>query len=396
MTQRLYYENSYLTEFDAKIVEQYKKGEYFVVVLNQTAFYPTSGGQLSDRGFLNDHPVIDVIEEGGEIAHIVMEPIDNPQIKGKIDWQRRFDFMQQHTGFHILAQSFLRVLGAETLSSHLGEKTDTIDVGIQEMSWEKVEQVEKLANETVLHNLPVSSYWIEKKDLEKVSLRKPPKFFHRPIRLVDIEGFDLDPCGGTHVNRTGEVGIIKILSWEKVRNNIRCTFVAGERAIFDYQKKTKISQQIGRILSVTPDEMVDQVNLLKQNIKNQNRQIKKLKTELLSLEAQRLLSTGEKYRNRLWLNEFREKEAGDIRHLAVMLSKELPVITAFYCKAEPAYFVMSCGEGLPVDFSSLIPDLREILQGKGGGNAKFVEFKFIDTVALPEALRLIENFSEQL
>jgi alanyl-tRNA synthetase len=123
MTKRLYYDNSYLSEFKANLIEQYRKGDFFAIILDQTAFYPTSGGQMADKGMLNDQSVKDVIEEGEEIAHLVAEPVENEVVIGKIDWTRRFDFMQQHTGFHILAQSFLQTMGIETLSSHLGENS---------------------------------------------------------------------------------------------------------------------------------------------------------------------------------------------------------------------------------------------------------------------------------
>ena len=295
MTKRLYYEDSYQLEFTAKIVEQYRKGNHFAIVLDQTAFYPTSGGQMADRGFLEDQSVFDVIENGNEIAHLVSEPFQTEHIKGKVDWQRRIDFMQQHTGFHILAQSFLQVLRVETLSSHLGELKDTIDVDITSLSWQQVERVEKLANEIVIQNRSVESSFVTKHEIETLpSLRKPPKFFNKLIRIVDIKDFDLDPCGGTHVCATGEVGMIKILSWEKVRSYIRCTFVAGNRALKDYQNRMKITQQMNQILSATEDEVVDQVELLKQNNKIKDKQIKKLNEQLLQLEANQLVNEGKR------------------------------------------------------------------------------------------------------
>ncbi len=302
MAKRLYYDNSYIREFEAQIVEQYKKNDKFAVILDQTAFYPTSGGQMADSGFLNDQQVLDVIEEGEEIVHLVSEPIQTESaVTGKLDWNRRFDFMQQHSGFHILAQSFLQISGIKTLSSHLGEIKDTIDVDMTELTWEQVYKIEEYANTIDWQNRPIVSCWVSSKEIDNLSLRKPPKFFDKPIRLIDIKDFDLDPCGGTHVQNTGEIGSIKVLSWEKVRNNIRCSFVAGKRALLDYQNRTKITQKINQILSTTDSEMTGQVELLKQNVKIREKQLKKIQLQLLEVEAAELVSRGKKHTGELWI-----------------------------------------------------------------------------------------------
>jgi len=392
MTKRLYYDNSYLTEFEATVVEQYRKRDAFAIILDRTAFYPISGGQMADKGFLNDQIVQDVIEEGDEVAHLVAEPIHEEVINGKLDWQRRFDFMQQHTGFHILAQSFLQIMRVETLSSHLGENVDTIDIDLTKLTREEVNKVEELANEVVFQNRFVESIWVKKNELENLSLRKIPQFLDKPIRLVDIKDFDLDPCGGTHVRTTGEVGMIKILSWEKVRNNIRCTFVVGKRALYDYQKRTVIVQRINQILSTMDDESIQQVELLKQNLKNRDKQLKMFKQQLLQFKVDQLVDENVNKKQKVLIKEFKDKETEEIRFLAVQISKKIPTVAAFYSSENPAYFVMSCDGSLQLDFTPLIPNLREILQAKGGGNAIFVELNQLDKNQLPKALELMNDF----
>jgi len=392
MTKRIYYKDSYQLEFTAKVVEQYRKGDYFAVVLDQTAFYPTSGGQMADHGFLDDQSVFDVIEEGEEIAHLISEPFQLEQIKGRVNWQRRFDFMQQHTGFHILAQSFLQVLRVETLSSHLGELRDTIDVDLTHLSWEQAELVEKLANEIVVQNRPVKSFLVTKQELETLSsLRKPPKYFNKPIRIVDIKDFDLDPCGGTHVRATGEVGLIKILSWEKVRSYIRCTFVAGNRALTDYQNRTKITQKMNQILSVTENEIVDQVEFLKQNNKVKDKQIKKFNEQLLQLEVNQLINKGTRKKGNIWIEEIRNFQPKDIRFLAANVSNDVSKVVAFYSEENPSYFVMACNKNVQADFTPIIPELRDLLQAKGGGNATFFELNFCDRSKFQEVFEFLKN-----
>lgn len=392
MAKRLYYDNSYLREFEAQIVEQYKKNDKFAVILDQTAFYPASGGQMADSGFLNDQPVLDVIEDGEEIIHLVSEPLKaESSVSGKLDWNRRFDFMQQHTGFHILAQSFLQISGVITLSSHLGELKDTIDVDMTELTWEQVYKIERHANTIVWQNRPVASSWISAKEVDNLSLRKPPKFFNKPIRLIDIKDFDLDPCGGTHVQNTGEVGLIKVLSWEKVRNNIRCSFVAGKRALIDYQNRTKITQKISQILSTSDSEMIGQVELLKQNVKIRDKQLKKLQLQLLDLEAAQLVSQGKKHKGELWIEEIKLKDPVDIRYLAVNVSKKIPAIVVFYTTADPAYLVISCENSRQIDLGLLIPKLRDILGAKGGGRATFAELNYLDKSQFNQAFEFLKK-----
>jgi alanyl-tRNA synthetase len=249
-----------------------------------------------------------------------------------------------------------------------------------------------LANEIVIQNRPVDHYYITGKDLNQLSLRKPPKFFSKPIRLIDIKDFDLDPCGGTHVRNTGEVGLIKILSWEKVRNNLRCTFVAGKRALYQFQNKTIITQKINQILSTTDDESIELVESLKLNMKSRDKQIKKLKQQLLQLEVDKLIEVVREKNPSLFTKEFTEKDSNEIRSLAVEVSKRVPTITAFYSSENPAYFVMSCDDSSTIDFTPLIPNLRDLFQAKGGGNATFFELNFINPAQIPQAFVMIDKF----
>ena len=202
MTQRLYYADSYLREFDAAVIDAHPRDAHVGVVLDRTAFYPTSGGQPHDAGTLNNLAVIDVLEdEEDRIVHVVSERLQGT-VTGTVDWSRRFDHMQQHTGQHILSQACVRALGAQTRAVHLGGEVSTLDLDRPELSLEAVASAEDLANQTVFEDRPVLVREVEEADLVSLQLRRPPKK-HGRIRVVEVEDFDRSACGGTHVRRTG-------------------------------------------------------------------------------------------------------------------------------------------------------------------------------------------------
>lgn len=216
ITKRLYLDQSDLSVFSATIIRTFPHGSQHAVILDQTAFYPTSGGQMHDTGTINGIEVIDVIEQDDEILHLVNSPLQVGKAECQINWQRRFDFMQQHTGFHILARCFVNVTGARTLASHLGEQISTIDVDLKEIHEEQIKAVEDLAQRIIFEDRKVKAYWPHPAEVDKDRLRKE-LVAREEMRLVEIDGFDVDPCGGTHVRSTGQVGLVKIIRWDKIR-----------------------------------------------------------------------------------------------------------------------------------------------------------------------------------
>lgn len=387
---RLYYDNSYLTEFQASVQEQYRKGDNFAIVLDQTAFYPTSGGQMHDLGELDNQAVLEVQEEGSTILHIMEKPLENHQITGRIDWPRRFRFMQQHTGFHILAQTFQR-FRINTLSSHLGESRSTIDVQTSEFTWEKALEMENYANEIIFENRPVESLWVNYDQLESLNLRKFPPKMDRPIRLVSIKDFDLDPCGGTHVKLTGEVGLIKILSWEKVRGNIRCTFQAGWRALKDYQQRVLTTQKIAQHLSVTDAEMADEVITVKTALKEREKQIKKLNEELLKHEVKELVSKWEPACGKIIELEYEDRTIQEIKFLAIAVTKEIQCRLVIHTDVDPVTIILANSEECSMDLRTIITTLRTKFDIKGGGHAGFVEIHGLSKSNKAAALEKIKE-----
>ncbi|GAI24926.1 unnamed protein product, partial [marine sediment metagenome] len=237
MTKRLYYEDSYLKEFRAKVLKKIKIDNRLAVVLDETAFYPTSGGQPYDKGVIQDVPVVEVVEEGDEIIHILKEELKekiNSEVVGKIDWKRRFDHMQQHLGQHILSGALMKLWGVETVSFHLGEEVCTLDIAKEKLTEEEAKKAEECTNEIIFDNRPVKCYFVEgEEELERSNLRKVPEKTGK-IRIIEVEDFDLSACGGTHCQATGEVGMIKITKWEKRGEKIRLEFICGRRAWKDY------------------------------------------------------------------------------------------------------------------------------------------------------------------
>jgi alanyl-tRNA synthetase len=197
MTKKLYHEDQYLKEFSSEIVEEMEVDGKPAVVLKQTAFYPTSGGQLHDIGTLNDIAVVDVIEdENNQIVHLLEEPLKDPRVTGLIDWQRRLDHMQQHTGQHVLSQVFLKEFEAETISFHLGEDSATIDLDQSGFGHDAIKRVEILANRIIFENRSVVAHIVSKSDLDQFPLRKAPTVVES-IRIIEVKNFDYSPCGGT-------------------------------------------------------------------------------------------------------------------------------------------------------------------------------------------------------
>ena len=230
VTDRLYYSNSYLTQFSATILDVQDQGRR--IYLDQTAFYPTSGGQLFDQGKLNQLSVTDVIDEDGRIAHILANPDDTLRpgmmIQGEIDWNRRFDHMQQHSGQHLLSAIFAEKLQLETISVHLGEAVSTIDLETASIDPQLLSTAETLANQVVFQNLPIA---VQSEDADTVEGLRKASARQGLLRIVTIQGLDKSACGGTHVRATGEIGPILIRRTEKVRNATRVEFVCGQRAL---------------------------------------------------------------------------------------------------------------------------------------------------------------------
>jgi alanyl-tRNA synthetase len=384
-TRKLFFSQQDLIKFPAKIIRTFPHESYYAVILDQTAFYPTSGGQMHDTGTINDIEVVDVIEQDGEILHLLNSPLNIGAAECKINWKRRFDFMQQHTGFHILARSFLKVTCARTLSSHLGEQISTIDVDLQEISEEQIKAVEDLVHQIIFEDRKVKTYFSKPADVDKNNLRK--ELTERDdIRLVEIENFDVDPCGGTHVNSTGQVGLIKIIRWEKIRGYLRFEFYAGGRAIQDYHRKWQINSRLSNLLSTGEDEFVGAVEKLQTESKDLIRKNKKLTEQNIIYEARELVQQAQQQGKNVIAILFENRQLDDIRYLAKQVIQFGDVWALFGLNDEKAHLIFARSDSYEYNLNELVKQVAHLIEGRGGGRPNFVEIGGPKKSSLEEAL----------
>jgi alanyl-tRNA synthetase len=369
-TKRLYFENPYQVEFEARVVERLRIGEKPAVVLDQTCFYPESGGQPSDRGTLNEIKVLGVREEDSKIIHLLENDISAVKVKGKIDWQTRFDFMQQHAGQHILSQCFYELYQAQTLSFHLGEIASTVEIDLRKVSEEEVERVEARANEIVFQNREIKCYFVPEEKVSGVPLRKPPKK-EGLIRVVEVADFDYSACGGTHPSKTGEIGLIKVLKWDKIRDNVRFEFVCGQRVLKDYGRKNKNLRELSNILTVSDQEALASVEKLQSDLKSQKREIRKMQERISQYEAQEIIQNTE---GQIIKEIFTERAPDEVRSLALNIIKKGDFVVLYALKGEErGHLVFACTESLNLDMRELVPIVSPLVKGKGGGSPSLVQ-----------------------
>lgn len=284
-TLRLYYTEPWRRVFDARVVRVEPAAGRWRIWLDRTAFYPTSGGQPHDTGTLGAARVVEVAddEEGG-VVHVVDIPlVEGDTVRGEIDWPRRADHMQQHTGQHLLSAAFERTAGVATVSFRLGSEVSTIDLA-REVTPEEITAAETLASQVAWEDRPVTIRFVSEAEAAALPLRKEPARGGR-LRLVDVADFDLSACGGTHVSRTGEVGMVAVTGWERVRGGTRVSFVCGRRALAAFRRLREATSRTARLLSVHPDELPEAVSRLREEGRALQRAMKVLSERAAALEA---------------------------------------------------------------------------------------------------------------
>jgi alanyl-tRNA synthetase len=371
VTQKLYFDDAYLNEFSARVRESFSWEGRPAVVLDRTAFYPESGGQPADRGLLNEAAVLHVFEDGERIVHLLdREWTGKEGVRGVIDWDRRFDHMQQHSGQHVLSQCFVEVLGGETRSFHLGDEVSTLEIGIGEISDADLERVESRANDVVFEDREIRTYFVSPERISSVPLRRPPKK-EGPIRVVEVSGFDYSACGGTHCRRTGEIGLIKIIRWDKIRNNLRFEFLCGRRAGEDYRKKNRALLEISRILSVHERDAASAVEKTIQESRQSRKKMRQLQEALARFEAGEMIG---KEPGPLILKVWAEKTAEEVKLLALQIVRQAERAVLFSVRGtEKDHFIFACSEKMPLNLRDLMPLVMERTKGKGGGGPTLVE-----------------------
>ncbi len=389
-TRHLFEEFPYLKEFDARIVNSGQKNGVNTAVLDQTLFYPASGGQPADRGWLGEIRVTDVVEEGEVIVHHLEKELPaGDVVHGRIDWERRFDHMQQHTGQHILSQAFYQKTGAETIGFHLGESICTIDLD-KNLDEEGMLTLESGANAIIFDNRSVHVRLISGEDLKKYPMRKPPAVI--PARVIEIEDYDFVGCCGTHVRRTGDVGIIKILRSDRYKGGTRITFVCGRRALLDFQKKTGLLRQVGRLFHIGEDDLLGTIQNLFEEKKILLKRISDLLENSLVIEAGRLKEKADRLGDRLFVHIlFHDRDTEEVQMLVRILCRSNGVIALAGSAGEKGILVLGRSQDVDLDVRPLIRHACEIMPGKGGGSPSLAQAASQDIIALEKAFAILRD-----
>jgi alanyl-tRNA synthetase len=272
-----------LTEFSAHVIDTEDSGKR--VYLDQTAFYPTSGGQPHDSGMLAGKEIVDIVDEDDRVCHVLAEPFDMSQVNGCIDWGRRYDHMQQHTGQHLLSAVLLVLFGYETVSFHMGEEVSSIELAVKDLTDAQIDEAEKLANERIREARPVTIHFEEA--TSELGLRKASKR-SGTLRVIDIQGVDRSACGGTHVRSTAEIGMLQIRKLERVRGNVRLEFVCGTRALGRTKQDFRILQELARQAATTIDRLPEHAAGLRIRLADSEKANEKLTAELARREGSEL------------------------------------------------------------------------------------------------------------
>jgi alanyl-tRNA synthetase len=378
LENKLFYQDAYLQSFSARIVSQSvdQSGEGYVV-LNQTAFYPTGGGQPFDTGKIHNVKVINVEEVDGEIRHYLEKPLSSTtnEVLGEIDWERRFDHMQQHAGQHILSAAFDQLFQYKTVGFHLGREVLTIDLDTENLSEYDAKKAEDLANQIILENRPIVTKWVSEQELEQYDLRKETKV-KEDIRLVIIPDFDYNGCGGTHPNSTGEVTAVKVLNWEKQKKKVRVEFICGNRVIEQFHEKQKVLLELTKLLSAPEKDMVRAVNRLLEDGKGLEKELEQAKEKLIQLEAFDLIKEHQMWNDEKMIRKvYQQRTIQELQKLARFITtlEENACIFLVSENENRLQLVAARGTAGKVNMKKVMGEILPLLNGKGGGNEAFAQ-----------------------
>lgn len=373
MTTRLYYVDSYLTDFEATVVESGQIDGRSYVVLDRSAFYPTSGGQPHDTGTLGDRSVVDVIdrEEDGAVLHVLDRRADveaglQPRVYGRIDWPRRLDHMQHHTGQHVLSAAFVRTANLPTVSFHLGAELCTIDLA-GSAGADEVRAAEDAANGVVWENRPVAVRFVSEAEAARLPLRKTP-VRGGTLRIVEVADFDLSACGGTHVASTGVIGAIAVQSWEKYKGGTRVSFLCGGRVISRFRSYRDTVGDVVRQLSIQPDELPAAVARLQGETRELRQQARALGDALAGYEADELARGAEPVGQTLIVCRVVDgRDAAGLKSLAQAVASKSRHMAVLIGGAAPVQVVIARAPDAQGDAAALLKALIAKFGGRGGG-----------------------------
>ncbi|HYJ45559.1 MAG TPA: DHHA1 domain-containing protein [Pyrinomonadaceae bacterium] len=378
-TERLYYNDSHLTEFEARVTSVTERvSGWSAVTLDRTAFYPTGGGQPSDTGMLNGARVVECIDaEAAGVIHVVQgHNLEvGASVRGEVDWPRRLDHIQQHTAQHILSQAFVNLFNAETRGFRMLEQYSEIDVAFDHPTLELIDRAVELANSVIWGNHPIHIRQVTQEEAASLPLRKESQR-EGCLRLIEIEGFDLTPCGGTHAHASGEVGILAVRSFERAKGLTRIDFVAGNRALIDYNRTNRAARSIASMFSAGRDEAAGAVARLMEEHKQLTRRARTLEEVAARVEAEeifaaaRLVSVDVK----LCARVFEDRDAESLKRVALALTAHPKTVALLGSRDQSAArLIFARSMDAPGDMNALLREACTTLEGRGGGHADMAQ-----------------------
>ena len=391
-TERLYYTDSHLLEFEAQITRITERVSGWVAVtLDRTAFYPAGGGQPSDTGTLNDARVVECIDAESEgVLHLVQggKLHVGTRVKGRVDWPRRLDHIQQHTGQHILSQAFIALFKAETHGFRMLEHSSEIDVALDDPTEEKINRAVQLANSIIWEDRRVRIREVTKEEALSLPLRKDSSR-EGHLRLIEIDDFDLTPCGGTHASRTGEVGLVAVRSFERAKGMTRIEFVAGGRALLDYDRANGTARAVAMMFSVGRDDAASSVARLMEEHKQLSRRVRALEEVATRVEAEELWQAAELFGDEVKLCSriFEERDAESLKRIALALIARPKTIALLGSReADAARLVFARSMDASGDMNALMRQACALLDGRGGGRPDMAQGGGRNVERLAEAI----------
>lgn len=389
MKDYYYYENAMMQEFTATVVRtDVEQGRHYIV-LNNTAFYPTGGGQPHDTGWITDVEITDVEKVGDEIRHYTRDDVASltGTVQGKLNWTRRFDHMQQHTGQHILTAAFVELFDFATTSFHLGSETVTIDLNTASITEEQLQAAELRANTIILENRPITTKWVTKNELAQYNLRKDVSV-EEDIRLVIIPDYDYNGCGGTHPTSTGQVSLLKILATEKMKGQVRVHFVCGQRVLNELAMRKNILSDVARQLSVPEIEAAAALRKVVTTAKVTEKALATTQDSLLQFEARELA------KHAVAAAVFENRSIQQLQKLARFIIEANADAVALLVadNVDKLQFVAARGINVTRSMKDIAAHALPIINGKGGGNDALAQGggeKIISAEALLEQMSCI-------
>lgn len=394
-TERLYYQDSRLLEFDARVIDLRERDDGAIAVtLDRTAFYPTGGGQPNDLGMLGEARVIDCLDdEDDTVLHVIVGPVPQPgdTVHGKVDWLRRLDHLQQHTGQHILSAALVKLFDAPTRSFRVLDQQCEIDVDLSDPSQARIEAAVDQANQIIWEDRPMQIRNVTPEQASSLPLRKEPAR-EGELRVIEIDGFDLTPCGGTHARATGEVGIIAVRSWERAKGLTRIQFMAGIRVLHDYRHANRAATDVAAVFSAGRDDAPALVARMIEENKRLARRARELDQIACRVEATELLKEQNAGGTLIINKVFADRDAESLKRLALALIARPNVIALLGARdGETARLVFARSPDADGDMNAAMRKACEVIDGRGGGKPEMAQGGGKKVAALDEALRVAEQ-----